>query len=63
MILKKLNVKCDEVISIGDSIIDKQMSDNGGVRFIGAIWDSEDIDELQSCVCITTPSDIMTVTI
>ena len=63
MILKKLNVKCDEVISIGDSIIDKQMSDNGGVRFIGAIWDSEDIDELQICVCITTPSDIMTVTI
>ena len=63
MAIKKLKVAKEDVVSIGDSIIDKQMSDNGGVRFIGAIWDSEDIDELQSCVCITTPSDIMTVTI
>lgn len=63
MAIKKLKVAKENVVSIGDSIIDKQMSDNGGVRFIGAIWDSEDITELQSCVCVTTPSDIMTVTI
>ena len=63
MILKKLNVRCDEVISIGDSVVDKEMSDNGGVRFIGAIWDSEDIDKLQDCICISTPSEIMNVVI
>ena len=62
MAIKKLKVAKEDVVSIGDSIIDKQMSDNGGVRFIGATWDSEDIDELQGCACITTPSDIMTVT-
>lgn len=63
MILKKLNVKCDEVISIGDSILDKQMSDNGNVSFIAAIWDSEDADELKECICLTTPSEIMNVII
>lgn len=37
MALDKLKVNKDEVISIGDAVVDKQMSDNGGVRFIGAI--------------------------
>lgn len=31
-----LTVK-ENVISIGDSIVDKQMSDNGGVKFYGAL--------------------------
>lgn len=63
MAIKKLKVAKENVVSIGDSIIDKQMSDNGGVRFIGAIWDSEDVDELKECICLSTPSEIMNVTI
>ena len=63
MAIKKLKVAKENVVSIGDSIIDKQMSDNGGVRFIGAIWDSEDVDELKGCICLSTPSEIMNVTI
>ena len=63
MILKKLSVKCDEAISVGDSVLDKQMSDNGNVSFMAAVWDSEDIDKLKGCICLTTPSEIMNVTI
>lgn len=29
------------IISIGDSVTDKNMSDNAGVKFYGAIWDCE----------------------
>lgn len=45
------------------NVNDKQMSDNGGVRFIRAIWDSKDVDELKGCICLSTPSEIMNVTI
>ena len=30
-----------QIISIGDSVTDKNMSDNAGVKFYGAIWDCE----------------------
>lgn len=62
MALDKLKVNKDEVISIGDSVVDKQMSDNGGVRFIGAIWDcehEESIQELKQGKVLNTPRDIL----
>ena len=45
----------EEVVSIGDSALDMQMSVNGGVRFIGAIWDcekEESLAELQQGITI-----------
>ena len=60
--LDKLKVNKDEVISIGDSVDDKQMSDNGGVRFIGAIWDcehEESIQELKQGKVLNTPRDLL----
>ena len=62
MALDKLKVNKDEVISIGDSVVDKQMSDNGGVRFIGAIWDcehEESIQELKQGKVLNTPRDLL----
>lgn len=62
MALDKLKVNKDEVISIGDAVVDKQMSDNGGVRFIGAIWDcehEESIQELKQGKVLNTPRDLL----
>lgn len=62
MALVKLKVNKDEVISIGDAVVDKQMSDNGGVRFIGAIWDcehEESIQELKQGKVLNTPRDLL----
>ena len=62
MALDKLKVNKDEVISIGDAVVDKQMSDNDGVRFIGAIWDcehEESIQELKQGKVLNTPIDIL----
>ena len=50
MILKKLGVKDNEVISIGDSVVDKEMSDNGNVPFVAAIWDSQDAEALKEYI-------------
>ena len=52
----------DSVISIGDAVVDKQMSDNGGVRFIGAIWDcehEESIQELKQGTVLNSPTDLL----
>ena len=62
MALDELKVNKDEVISIGDAVVDKQMSDNGGVRFIGAIWDcehEESIQELKQGKVLNTPMDLL----
>jgi phosphoglycolate phosphatase-like HAD superfamily hydrolase len=64
MALKKLKVCKEEVVSIGDSVLDKQMSVNGEVRFIGAIWDcekEESLTELQQGITISRPLDIIDV--
>lgn len=64
MALKKLKVCKEEVVSIGDSMLDKQMSVNGEVRFIGAIWDcekEESLAELQQGITISRPLDIIDV--
>ena len=63
MIIKKLKVDKDDVISIGDSIIDKEMSYNGGVRFMGALWDSEEVEELRKGEVVKTPLDIIDILI
>ena len=62
MALNKLKVNKEEVISIGDSELDLQMSNNGGVRFVGAIWDcekEESLAELQHGITICSPLDII----
>lgn len=62
MALKKLQVSKEEVVSIGDSVLDMQMSINGGVRFIGAIWDCENqesMTELQRIETISSPIEIV----
>lgn len=59
MILKKLGVKDNEVISIGDSVVDKEMSDNGNVPFVAAIWDSQDAEVLKDEKTIHKPSEIL----
>ena len=46
MALKKLNLRPDEVIYIGDSKEDEELSRNSGVQFFGALWDSNDGDSL-----------------
>ena len=62
MALKKLQVGKEEVVSIGDSVLDKQMSINCEVRFIGAIWDcekEESLAELQRGITISSPLEII----
>lgn len=64
MALNKLKVNKEEVISIGDSELDLQMSNNGGVRFVGAIWDCEkekSLTELQHGITISSPLEIIDV--
>lgn len=59
MALDKLKVNKDEVISIGDSVVDKQMSDNGGVKFIAAIWDSDNVEDFTNIHTISRPTEIL----
>jgi hypothetical protein len=48
-----------EVISVGDAVVDREMSFNGEVRFVGAIWDSTEIDELRQGEVVENPLDII----
>ncbi|MBQ5737926.1 MAG: HAD family hydrolase [Alistipes sp.] len=62
MALNKLKVNKEDVISVGDDVVDKLMSDNGGVRFIGAIWDcehEESIQELKQGTVLNSPTDLL----
>ena len=61
--LKKLGgVLRKNVISVGDALKDKQMSDNARVKFIGAIWDCEQqehTEELKKGDTITRPNELI----
>ena len=61
--LKKLGgILRKNVISVGDTLKDKQMSDNGRVKFIGAIWDcehQEHTEELKKGDTITKPNELI----
>lgn len=61
--LKKLGgVLRKNVLSIGNHILDKQMSYNGRVRFVGAIWDNEypeHVEELKKGQTISSPSEVI----
>ena len=59
MALNKLHVNKENVISIGDSIIDREMSKNGEVKFLGAIWDSQEVEELKTGEPIDSPLGIL----
>lgn len=60
MALAKINVAKVNVLSIGDSPVDLQMSLNSGIKFLGAIWDSDDTDVLKSqCTTISDPKQIL----
>ena len=50
------------IISIGDSVTDKNMSDNAGVKFYGAVWDCEKEEsyaELSKGDTIQSPLDVI----
>ena len=61
--LKKLGgILRKNVLSIGDHFLDKQMSDNGRVRFVGAMWDNEHPEhkeELKKGETISSPSEVI----
>lgn len=61
--LKKLGgILRKNVLSIGDHILDMQMSENGRVRFVGAIWDNEHpehVKELKKGQTISSPSEVI----
>ena len=59
MALNKLHVNKENVISVGDSIIDREMSKNGEVKFLGAIWDSQEVEELKTGENIDSPLGIL----
>lgn len=63
MALKKLKVDKENVISIGDSVKDRDMSSNGEVRFVGAVWDSTETDELRKGEVVENPLDIIDILI
>lgn len=59
MALDRLHISNEDVISIGDSLVDKIMSQNGEVRFIGATWDSSEATVLTSGETISKPMEIL----
>lgn len=51
-----------QIISVGDSITDRNMSENAGIAFYGAIWDCEKADSLPELLkgkTITKPIQII----
>ena len=40
-------------------MVDMEMSQNGGVRFIGALWDSQESNDLRIGDVICSPKDIL----
>ena len=56
------NISRSNIISVGDSATDRTMSENAGVRFVGAIWDcekEESYTELQKGETISNPIQII----
>lgn len=56
------NISRSNIISIGDSVTDRTMSENAGVRFVGALWDCEKEEsyaELQQGETISNPIQII----
>lgn len=56
------DIEKNQILSIGDSTTDRNMSENAGVSFYGAIWDCEKSDsmpELQKGKTITKPIQII----
>lgn len=50
------------IISIGDSVTDRNMSDNAGIKFYGALWDCEKEEsyaELSKGDTIQSPLEII----
>ena len=61
MALKKIGVDKEDVLSVGDSVVDRQMAENGGVDFIGCIWDCEPEmeNELRTGMAILNPAELI----
>ena len=45
--IQELNVAKENMVSIGSTITDEVMSRAGNIRFVGALWDSKEADELK----------------
>ncbi len=42
-LINKLGLKKEDIIYIGDSIIDRDFAKGSGVKFIAACWDSKEL--------------------
>lgn len=45
--IQQLNVAKENMVSIGGTITHEVMSRNGNIRFVGALWDSKEAEELK----------------
>lgn len=55
-----INLSKENIISIGSTMIDEEMSRAANVRFVGAVWDSKETEALkQRCKTIESPLEIM----
>ena len=45
--IQELNVAKENMVSIGSTITDEVMSRAGNIRFVGALWDSKEAEELK----------------
>ena len=56
----KINLSKENIISIGSTMIDEEMSRAANVRFVCAVWDSKESEALkQRCKTIESPLEIM----
>ena len=47
MMMDKLDASSENIVYVGDSLIDKEQAAMGGMRFLAALWDSKDADSLK----------------
>lgn len=58
--IQKLHVRPENIISVGDDTTDERMSRGAGLRFLGALWDSQHKAELENaCTTISNPIEII----
>lgn len=60
MVMEKLNVRENQIIYVGDSLDDDKQARSCMMKFIGAVWDSEDENKLRErCDIIENPREII----
>ena len=57
--LEKLHLNKDEVLYVGDAIVDKRGCENAGIDFVWANWIGLEHEELSTCTMITHPLQLL----